>query len=439
MDWKSPVSVAAEVTARRSCVCGDTPTKSRPPQGWRVEGDKIWCPKCLNRHFIRRAVTLPIRGPVNMTWKEFDPMLRSAWHQATALANWSVLQLLKSDVIRRPGEEKMPKLDTVDLYKKWNAEPYDQREFWKGGTQAASAIMRAAELRYRKERWHTIWMRQKVPPTYRYPMPFPLHQQAWSIMQDADNLYVLTASLPGGRVQLQLRRGKSFDRQVYAIRQLLDGNAMQGEAALLRRRVGGDNGQVGHDQRVRFRVMVKLVMWLPRTTVPTSKALGDEDTRVVSLKTDTDHFLIAVPPGRGEPWYLNMDQLRGQVIAHERLRHRMSTDLKFEKRWPKHTRDRMTAALALHCDKQHNRLQSVMQQACAQIAGVVRRSKATHVVYDDTVDTYIDPFPWSIFRTMLAAKIDEAGAVLVHQGAKAKRDAKESEETVLVEDDSTES
>lgn len=391
--------------------CNTTSDKPRLPKGWKRGRDSVWCPECLKKHFIRRSIAIPVARPVDLSWEALRELMSSAWRESTALANWAVLQLAKNDIVRTPDVERMPKMPVLNLYRAWNSEPYDRRDWWKGASQSANCILRQVELRYRKARFATIWRRERALPTYRYPYPYPLDADAWTVHFDEEHRPMLSVALPGGRAMLQLRRDGGFWRQIRALERLADG-AMQGECALYRVRIGGNSGQVVSKGHVRYRLMVKMTLWLPRFNEYGEVPEEDRRARYMKLSTGSDVFWRAEIPGRHEPWVLNMDTIRRTIRTHERYRQRMNDDLKHEKRWPKRSRKRMVDALALRCEKQNNRLRTSQQQAIAMLVGLARRAKITHVEYDDSNHDYVASFPWFETREMLRTKLDEFGIQL---------------------------
>lgn len=398
--------------------------KKRLPRGWH-RWDIVWCADCTAKHFIRRAIVIPIARPLDSTWEHVRELLAAAWRESTALANWTVMKLAQADVVRKPGDEKMPPMASVNLYKLFNADPYDNRAWWTGGTQSANAIMQGVERKYRATRFQTIWRRERALPTYRYPMPYPIDADAWHVTMDEHKQIALYVALPGGRVSFRLRRDPGFWRQVQAVEHLIAGRAKKCECALYRVRIGGNSGQVVTDTKgIRYRVMAKMTMWVPRTA-----HREPEVDRQLRLSTSADAFWRAEIPGRSDPWVLNLDQVRRAIQAHETFRQRMSEDLKHEKRWPKRSRRRMVDALALRCEKQNNRLRTAQQQAVAMVAGLASRARVQTVVYNDSERSFVDPFPWASLREMLRVKLDEHGIALVHRGP-----ADEAEEQTVVEE-----
>jgi hypothetical protein len=69
--------------------CSATGTHpTRLPRGWKRSHDnQPICAKCWGERYVLRAVTIPVVGPVDGTWKELRDDLRDAWADATALSN----------------------------------------------------------------------------------------------------------------------------------------------------------------------------------------------------------------------------------------------------------------------------------------------------------------------------------------------------------------
>ncbi len=71
--------------------------EGRVPAGWKRLLERVWCPACKRRRFVRRAVTLPVSGPADATWPELRAALHTAFGETTRCANWLVTQLYARD------------------------------------------------------------------------------------------------------------------------------------------------------------------------------------------------------------------------------------------------------------------------------------------------------------------------------------------------------
>ena len=85
-------------------------------------------------------------------------------------------------------------------------------------------------------------------PTYRYPQPFPVHNQSWSPALVEERPQV-TVRIADRRYVLRLKGGPRYRRQRLAFLSMCSGEAEYGELALYRQ---------GTD------LFCKMVAWLPR-------------------------------------------------------------------------------------------------------------------------------------------------------------------------------
>jgi hypothetical protein len=87
---------------------------------------------------------------------------------------------------------------------------------------------------YRAARYHVIWTRTRSLPTYRYPVPLPIHNQLWKATVVHDRP-VVRVRIGDRWWDLRLKDGPRYHRQLAAYRQILSGAAVAGELALYRR------------------------------------------------------------------------------------------------------------------------------------------------------------------------------------------------------------
>jgi hypothetical protein len=219
----------------------------------------------------------------------------------------------------------------------------------------------------------------------------------------------------GERFTLRLRGGWQMKRQLGAFGQIVRGEAIPGELALYRVRANGSdhrNGMQdrspGGGQRQYWRIMAKLVAWLPRQ--PAKERKG----RMI-VRTQDDCFCRVACPGR-EDWVLNADHVRRWVAQHRRYLQRMAEDLKFEKRWPAKVRQQMVESQERRCLKQRHRIETWCRQATATIANFADRQGVEQVEYDDSVCGYLPSFAWGTFWALLGFKLDGFGITLTASG-----------------------
>ena len=346
-----------------------------------------------------RSVTFPLIGPIDADWKDLRTALAVAWAESTALANWGMTELAKADVIRRPGDEKCPPMPPIYLYG-LAGKIYSGWPNWSGVRSAAQSVLRSVEHKYRKVRYETIWTRARALPTQKYPMPYPVHNSSWSASFQNESP-VVSLALGGRGWQLRLKGGHEMRRQLKAFAQIVSGAAVQGELALYRVRAHpGDHRrgvmESGSGQRFVYRVMVKLVAWLPRTE-------KGETAGTMIIKTAPDSFWLGVTES-GRAWDLHADHVRRWVANHWHFLRRISDDSKQEKRW----RRNLNAHREERCAKHHNRIKTFQQQAAAMAAKFAARQRLAAIVYDDRERGYFaDGFDWSGCRLALAKACDD--------------------------------
>ena len=382
----------------------------RLPRGWKRSSDGTFCGDCWGKRYVLRAVTFPVVGPEGSTWPELREALARAWVASTSLANWALTELYRNDVVRLPGQEKMPTMPTVYLYG-LAGKRYAGWGDWAGCYASAQSLLHVTERKYREVRYAVVWTHSATLPTQRYPVPFPVHNQNWTASFDAGNRPLVVVALPGGRFTLRLKSGADMGRQLAALRQIVSGEATQGELALYRVRTGpaghgngvsesGDGGP-----RAVYRVMCKMVAWLPR------KPPG-ERTHTLLLRTDPYALWVAELEGR-QPWILNADVCRKWVAEHLTYLQRIAEDTKFEKRWPAEKRAAINAAREVRCQKNHNRVTSYIQLASKLLAEYAARNKVATVIYDDERREYLPKFSWHRLKELLRYKLDERGIKLI--------------------------
>lgn len=393
--------------------CGKKAKGKRLPPGWKRTGKTFaTCRDCWRQAYLLRAVTFPVASPVGATWDELRAALDASWANSTGLANWAVTELAKRDVVRGPGDGKLPAMRPVYLY------PEARRRFPAMDCQSVVAVLHAVEGKYRKARLDVVWRSAAVLPRHRYPVPYPVHNQGWSARYATpedpgvpDRSPLVRVRLQGKPFLLRLRGGHHYRRQLAAFAQIAGGQAVRGELALYRQRCSdgahrnGTEGRTpGGGRHVSYRVMAKLVAWLPRDGRGPLKPLAGQG----ELRTGGGAFLTAVVDGR-EPWVLHADHVRRRVAAHRKFLDAISDDTKYEKRWPKRQRLQMNECRELRCEKQHSRLKSWNQQAARMAAEFLWRQGVAEVLYQDRDKSFAAEYPWHQLKGELARVCDEVG------------------------------
>jgi len=417
--------------------CQKTTDKTRLPPGWKSVGEQTYCPDCFRKRYKLRSIVLPVSGPLDKEdWPAFREALFASWGQATSLVNWAVTELAKHDVVRTANMEKLPPIKDVPgggpfrlapdkpqkatagkgsppvyLYG-WAAKKFPDWGLWSGCTQSAQSLLRWAQVVYAKERYELIWLGSRTSARRRYPVPYPVHNAAWSLswLSDDQKVPVLSASLGGRKWSLKLNAHNRW-HQKRSLELLIAGQALQCECAIYRQR---DNGQKGNGvkestangggQKVHYRIMAKLVLWLPRQE-------RQPGTKTMHLRTEKESFLVAEVDG-WPPWVLNADHVRNWVARHRRYVHRMSEDLKYEKRWPKEMRQQMLDAQQRRINKHDRRMDNWTHEITAMVAALAERRSCGRVVYDDSERGYLGDFPAARIEILLQEKLEDLGIAL---------------------------
>jgi hypothetical protein len=389
----------------------------RLPMGWKRCGDRVYCGKCWRKHYIIRTVTIPVAEPVGWEWSEFRAALTQCWEQSTGLANWAVTELVKADVVRSPSDARMPAMPRVYLYPK-------ARERFPGlSSRTVVALLHTVEQRYRQARLTVIWWAEASLPRYRYPMPYPVTNQGWKARFGQDNVPLVDFQIGKGQFTVRLRGGPHYSRQLAAFAKIVSGEAIQGEFSLYREeassgdhRPGMEDREPGGGRRTHFRILAKMVIWLPRTVV-------QHRTGTIEIRTGPDAFLTAM--GCSDPWVFNADHVRRWAAQYRHMMDRLDQDIRTGKHLPKRVQQQMADHREAVVARYHRRMNSFCHQVAAALAGYADHQKVGEVRYVDDDQSYVPTFPWFELRTLLANKLEERGIKFLATGQEMPRTLRE--------------
>ena len=358
-----------------------TATGERLPRGWKRDTQQQpICDACWHRRYVLRAVSVPIAEVVTDR-AAFQSAIHAGWQAATHAANLAVQALLRAETLRAPDSERCPAAPAVYLYGELRGKTaMDPRSL--------VCLLSAVERKWRATRARVVWSQSASPPLYRYPAPYPVPPDQYVLRIEPEGGALLCEIRVGGMWHtLRLRGGKGMRRQWALLRQCIDGRGQAVEAALL---AGGRTGAL------------KVAAWLPR--VPRSETLDG----VMQLRTSEHAFVTAVVGDR-DPWRINADHVRRWISEYDCRRLRLAEDMKYEKRWPKHTREAMVDAGRALAAKQRNRLKDWIGSSTRMVAEFARRQRVAEVVFDDMDRRYVASFPWAEWTSRLTDKLDEYG------------------------------
>ena len=241
-----------------------------------------------------------------------------------------------------------------------------------------------------------------------------MRSDGWKPRFDSEGTPLVDVRIGGQRWTLRLRSGSQFARQLTAFRSMVAGEAEKSEMALYRQkasksdhRSGIEGRAPGGGQRVHYRVMCKMVAWIPR---PQSEQKGAGS---ITLRSSPDSFWRAEVEGSQTGWVLHADHVRRWQRAHERNRTRLITDLKDGKRCSARARRGLSEQLASCSEKYGRRIHSFCHEATAHFTKFAGRQRVARVLYDDSERGFLSEFPWRRLRELLAEKLDERGIDLV--------------------------
>lgn len=346
----------------------------RLPAGWKRHRDTVYCDRCWKERYLLRAISMPVASPEEVSWEDLRKLLKMVWSETTRASNWMTTQLYVRDIRREPGVEKLPPMQRAYLY------PEARKKFPSLPPQSVVSIEHSIQKKYRQRRYELLWTSGASLPSYRYPTPFPVHNQSWSasIVNDRP---IVSVRLGEGKVRLRLKSGPQFFRQMQSFRAIVRGEAVPGELALY---------QQGSA------LMCKLVAWLPR---PAGSAA---QTGILRVRTAADNLLTAFNQKDETVWCYNGDHLRRWAASHKRQLQRWAEDAKYENRPVPSFAERRKAAV----EKFHARMDSATHEIAAQVVGYAARRRFGVIEYDDHDQSFCDQFSWHRLKNLLAEKLD---------------------------------
>jgi hypothetical protein len=393
-----PVTEAEQITCTK-CKREHKATGKRLPVGWKRWRGDLYCNECRDSLFILRAISIPIAEPLDADWKALRGALKLMWRQTTQASNWIMTELYARDVRRGPADEKIPPMAKTYLY------PEIRVKFPDLPPQTVASLEQAITRKYRAKRYEIIWTCASSLPTTRYPAPFPVHNQSWSIAEE-DERPVVTARVGEQKIRFKLRGGARFRRQLVSVGHMIDGSAIRGELALLEK---------GTD------IVCKMVAWLPRTEPKTGRA------GVLIVRTMPDSLLVALNAKDDVLWTYNADHLVRWQAEHRNTLQRLAEDQKFEQR-PVPSFEQLRDKLV---ERQYDRMRTAVQEIAAHLVGYAARRRFAAIRYNDGEHSFCQSFPWFAMRDRIATVCGERNIVFEHVPASSETATKSPEPLVL--------
>jgi hypothetical protein len=351
--------------------------------------------------------------------------MKPCWAESTALANWTARELDRRDVVRLPGDSKLPPMPEIKPTRKGGKVRkglYGAAsllfEFagghWKGAAICASSIIRAVERKYRSERKAIVWSGERAPARFRYPYPYPVHATCWEA-EYRGGKPVLLVKLPGveGKVEIRLRGGAEFGRQLADFRRVVSGEAKKCQLLITAQRSGSCHRRTTEDkvpgggQGRLSRITVKLVV-----DVPAAEARGG---RVLTLCTDPDALWVAELDGR-RAWLVNADHVQRAAAfedGYKRRLQRQAEDRKAEGRASKRRKRQAKDRLGALAVKFARRRKSWVQETVSHLVKFCKRQGVAAVLYRDVAHGNV-PLPWLFALNERLKQCCEAEGIRLH-------------------------
>jgi hypothetical protein len=287
-------------------------------------------------------------------------------------------QCYARDIRRSPDMDRMPPMAQVYLY------PEARSLFPELPPKTITSLEQSIQRKYRATRYEVVWTCMASLSTMRYPQPFPVNNQSWSLRFDEGKRPIVSVRIGGKRWELRLKGGYRYRRQIGALGKM----AVPSELAIGK----------WHDGTI----WCKLVGWLERS--------GDNKKKEETLRVRTGNncLLVALDEKDARLWVENCDQLPRWIAEYRTKLQRLAEDKKAEQR--------PVPSFAAHWDtlvrKHRQRMKSTVQETAAHIANFAARRRYAVVEYDDR-DRWIEEFPYFALEQRIRTSLDEKGILFV--------------------------
>lgn len=332
---------------------------------------------------VTRAITTSITPADGITNDELWREMRQCWNAVQRAANAAMREYFAGDPAATEtttaGKVRLAKLDKEVSNKAYHAARAAAPELT---SSPVSDICQRVRGRYLSDRWAVQVAAQKSVPTFRSPLPLSIRAQNWDMLTGTDEhgreTYLVRFPLAG-----RLRNDRPTLRLICRTGR---------DAALLKKIWSGEY------KKATLEILAP--GWVRKGAIRAKVVFSKPDNEpvepsgVFNVSTGKDHLLIGHAEGRDEIMRWNADWLRSRIIAYETRRHRVSEDLKHERRAPKHRRRIWREDAGRSAEKHKNRVKTAIQQIAAQVVGRAKRCGCNVVELDNTDQSWIESFPW---------------------------------------------
>lgn len=392
------------------CASEGNPSKGKigqptMPKGWKKRGDNLVCSKCWKGKWKLRAITVPVDTIEGMEWGEFLHLCREAWMQAAKAKTYAILQLLRAEAGQEAGA-KLQNKEKTNIYR-------DIREkFPTLASRTAACLARIATSDWAGDRFDCLVRGIRSPRTYKFPQPFPITAQAYTI-RNLDGIITVAGTgatdldFNNKRLKILLRKGSVFRRANKTLARAISEGWLLGELAIAPKRDASGPIRIrrpGGDQGYKVRPAVKICLYMPKEDM-----IAKDATDTLYVRTAREELLHYYLESDKEPRMLAFRQVKRRQREHDIKVQRFSEDMKFEKRWPKSIRDRMTGSQDSHNRRFMNFMDTTIKDCAAMLIGFAKRNGVRVIVIDMKDKSFAEHFPWRRLLDRITIKAQEYG------------------------------
>lgn len=345
------------------------------PRSWKRWPDGVRCAKCTSRSWTS-TVSLFGFGLDKQGWND----IHEAWREARVIRNRCVEELRSRDSALYTGEN-LGKLapDAAYLY------PFACGLRSVLSASSVNQVSRDVVSRYKRERWQ-VRTGRAVFSSYRSDdAPIPVPTADWSLEHDGERFSVVFR-LGQRRVAIKIKQGPMFARQLAALRDMHDGNALRQSLAVARCRKEADR-------------RAGLVRILVTTT---SLAQGTRECGGVLMVTTSPLCLLRyVFPSGVSRDIGGQDVRRFQAAYVSRMRGLKNDRKHLRASGHKDRIGRVAGAADGWCRKRDDYMRTRCQQIAADVVGVAARANCSTLDLDLRNKEFLREFPWHQLATCI--------------------------------------
>lgn len=341
---------------------------------------------------VTRALTVPVAGPLHITWDELRPELNAALRDAMTVANTAMRAYYTHDG---------PRLLPSDAQGKCKLSPFsDPGTAVYAACRAAAPDMPTASLssitqdirgKYRAARLALAQGKQSLP-TFRFGYPVPLKAGAFRIELDDDGAVVVRCQL--GVVdrkhpaRLRLGGGHRFARDRRVLVDVLTQRLKQRTGYLL--------------QNGKGQLLFKLVYDRPRTP-PRAGAAG-----TLLVASTPAALLVARLAGCDRDVYVaHRDDVARRILAAIRIQQRLSDDAWYE------ARPGIYPAMTQRAARERAWLATQIHNLAHRVVSLAARRRCAGLYLDTEYRDGLPRFPWFTLAERIRQKCEEFGVAFM--------------------------